>query len=73
MPDFSTDGPIADATLPMVAKVAMTKFLLLSYKRPLRAPSKSAGKYLQMNYQPKKIIKMKEENKKQKQGGKMSQ
>lgn len=39
--DFSTAGPIAEATPPTVVKVAMTRFLLLSYKRALRAPNNS--------------------------------
>ena len=45
--DFSTAGPIADATPPMVVKVVMTKFLLLSYKRPLRAPNNSPDDQMQ--------------------------
>jgi len=40
---FSTACPIADATLPIVVKEAMTMFLLLSTSRPLRAPNNSPG------------------------------
>ena len=36
---FSTAGPKAVATPPMVVKVTITKFLLLLYNRPLRAPN----------------------------------
>lgn len=39
--DFSTAGPIAVATPATVVKVAMTRFLLLSYNRALRAPNNS--------------------------------
>lgn len=39
--DFSTAGPMAEATAPRVIKVAITKFLLLSYRRPLRPPNNS--------------------------------
>ena len=38
---FSTAGLNADATTPMVDKVAITKFLFLSYSRPLRTPNSS--------------------------------
>jgi hypothetical protein len=40
---FSTGAPIADATLPIAVKVAATRFLLLSYNRPLKAPNNSTG------------------------------
>ena len=39
--DFSTASPIADVTAPIAERVAIIKFLLLSYRRPLRAPNNS--------------------------------
>lgn len=40
--DFSTATPIADAIPPIVVNVAITRFLLLSHRRPLRAANNSA-------------------------------
>jgi len=48
---------IADATLPIVVKAAMTMFLLLSRSRPLRAPNNSPSKRLSPHNWKKKIMK----------------
>jgi hypothetical protein len=49
--DFSTAGPIAEATPPMVVKAVMIRFLLLSYRRPLRAPNNSPATTQDINDQ----------------------
>ena len=55
---FSTASPNADATTPMVVKVAITKFLFLSFSRPLRAPKPNRSPGSQITHMFRMLIRM---------------